>query len=104
LLYRIGNDYYFIILEDLNMSEKTNKIKEFVERNKPYLIGGAIAIGGILIGRSFYKKAFMDGAVVGFSNTIEWCDRTFKDLNLAKRMDEYMELNPDKFTTRRIGF
>lgn len=86
------------------MSEKTNKIKEFVERNKPYLIGGAIAIGGMLIGRGFYKKAFTDGAFVGFEKSIEWWDMNFKDLDLAGKWAEYMKNNPDKVVCRRIGF
>lgn len=73
---------------------KTNKVKEFFEKNYELItwgaIGAAAVISGALVGRKVYMEGLKKGMEVGSAFTVHWLDSTFKDLDIKEKVDKYM--------------
>ena len=69
-----------------------NELKEF---GKSVIFGGTVLAVGTYICAKAYKKGFIDGGDVGFHLTVDWFDKTFKDLGLREMYEKYLKEHPE---------
>lgn len=73
---------------------KTEKVKEFVEKNWETIAWGALGttvmIAGTILGRKVYKSGFQDGMNFGGAYMLQWMDSTFKDDHIKEKVGKYL--------------
>ena len=72
------------------------KVMEFAEEHKEELIVAGVCVAATLIGIKSYQKGFRKGVFVAVPATVEWLDKTFAELDIAKRYMDWVKANPDK--------
>lgn len=88
------------------MAKLKEKAKRFLEKNKNAILfgigcGTATACGLYLT--KVYCKGYMDGAFVGFHETINWFDKTFPEQSHCKELyEQYAKMYPEKIIYRKI--